>query len=335
MATEFGNLGGDTCHHHIDRQPIVGTDHECVLVADQTARAQVVRGVNTPENPLEQRRDQVVTPDHSSKGKVEIGDSEITADRRHSGNSHQAEHAEVFCGHSSIGHRGEVVGQGWQPVLAPAGGEPVDKGVCCAVIGLTRITQGRRGRRHQDKMVEINPFGGTMQIERTMSLWRKHVGDGFCGQVCQEAVIQHACEVEYTLERLFQVGDTPANIFLVGNVALHQVDFDPLTDVRERRRLAQPILAAPAFRITVHEGEVPSAGGCEVRKESLAETSQSTRDEVGRFRVENRPPVDDRKIAIGRSGRRLQHKLTLVLARGHETKCLRVVTVASACPKIN
>ena len=133
--------------------------------------------------------------------------------------------------------------------------------------------------------------------------------------------------MEHALERFLHVGDAAADVRLLRNVALHQIDLDPLSDDRQGRGLTQPILGAAAFGVAVHQGEVAGTGCREVGQEPLAEAAQAAGHEIGCLGVQQRPPVVDREVRMVRRRRCLQDQLALVPARGHEAERLCVVTV--------
>ena len=91
--------------------------------------------------------------------------------------------------------------------------------------------------------------------------------------------------------------------------------------------LPQPVLGAAALGVAVHQGEVAGTGRHEVGQQPLTEAAQAAGHEIGRLRVQQRPPVVDGEVRRGRRGRRLEHELALVLARGHEAERFRVVAV--------
>ena len=160
-----------------------------------------------------------------------------------------------------------------------------------------------------------------------MGLGREHAGDGLRRHVRQQAVVQRAGEVEHALERLLHVGDAAAHVGLDRDVALDQVDFDSLSHVQQSRGLPQPVLAAAAFGVAVHQGEMARASGDQVGQEPLAEAAEAAGHEIGRIGVQQRPPVVDREVRMLGSRRRLQHQLPLVLAVGHQAERLRIVAI--------
>ena len=169
-----------------------------------------------------------------------------------------------------------------------------------------------------------------VQIEGAPRLGREDPVERFGRQVGQQAVVEGAREVEHALQGPLQRLDTPLDVLLEGDVPRNDVDLDRFGEVPQSARLADPVVAAAALRIPVHQRDVARAGCRQVGQEQPAESAERPGDQVRRLRVEIRAQIHDREAFAARVPRRLQDQLSGVPAGGHQAQRRRVVAVAEA-----
>ncbi len=247
------------------------------------------------------------------------------AHRRHAAGSHEPQHVRLARRHARFREGGHIERERGQPAVLAIGGEAVEERVRRRVHALPGVADHRRDGRQQHEVVERRPERRLVQVPGAARLRPEDGADRLRRDVAEVVVVQHRRQVEHALERAGpagQPGDDPVHVRAPRSVRGHDVDVhvDAGEVLRDAAGVPHPVGVPPPGRIPVEQREVPGAGRHEVGHQARAEAAEPAGDQVGRRRVEERPPVGDPQAAGSARGRlrRGQHDLALVLAAGHE-----------------
>ena len=105
-----------------------------------------------------------------------------------------------------------------------------------------------------------------MEMKRAKRFRREYCCDRFRGQVRQQTVIQHACQVKNALERTLQAGNAVGHFLFLGNVSVYNVDFGFKIEIGQAAGVLDPLRGATAVDFAVQKGNMTSPVNHQIRQ---------------------------------------------------------------------